>query len=279
MTKCAITGSFDPFTTGHMWLVSEALRMFDEVVVLMAINPSKDYMFTQDQRLEIVRRSVDDFIRGKDRIHVDFTSEDVGMYCKDHDIPQILRGARTSSDFEYEKGMTNYNMRIYDIRTIILTPPSSLVDISSSVVRTHITTQNPAWAYFVSPTAAKYITGIIEGGIMDRPEKPTGNVFIMYGRDMHSHRDPKPNHTEHRWTYQEGVEDRILADTMYVVVAEYNSWNHEGGLTGDSIGESFKVNYVAPAPDYIVDKLDTIRKIQDEVDAYKVSFKLGINHE
>ena len=273
MTKCAITGSFDPFTTGHMWLVSEALRMFDEVVVLMAVNPSKDYMFTQDQRLEIVRRSVDDFIQGKDRVHVDFTSEDVGMYCKDHDIPQILRGARTGSDFEYEQGMSNFNMRIYDIRTIILTPPPSLIDISSSVVRTHITAQNSAWTYFVSPTAAKYITCIIEGGIMDRPEKLNGRVFIMYGRDMHSHVDTThlPDYTGYLWTYPKGVEDKILADTMYVVVAEYNSRR--------SHGESYDVKYVAPAPDYIVDKLTTIRKLQDEVESYKVSFKLGINHE
>lgn len=268
MTKCAVTGSFDPFTTGHMWLVNEALRMFDEVVVLMAVNPDKDYMFTQEQRLEIIRRSVNDFVKDKSRIQIDFTSGDVGRYCNNHGIPQILRGARTSTDFEYEKDMSDFNTRTYDVRTIILTPPSSLTGISSLGVRTHIIAQSSAWEHLVSPTAVKYITGIIEGGIMARPEKPTGNVYIMYGRDMHSHVDTThlPNHTGYLWTYPEGVEDKILADTMYAVVAEYESWEHE---------KCYDVKYVAPVPDYIVNKLDAIQKLQDEIDAYKTSFKLG----
>lgn len=140
-------GTFDPITLGHEDLVRRSCRLFDRVVVAIAANPSKEPMFSVEERVDLARSSLADLdkveVSGYDGLTVDFARE--------HRLGVILRGLRAVSDFEYEFQLANMNRHLAeDVETAFLTPTETYNFISSSLVR-EICSMGGDISEFVSP--------------------------------------------------------------------------------------------------------------------------------
>ena len=98
MKKAVYAGSFDPITNGHLEVLKRSLKIFDEVYLLLAVNPKKRGAFTIEERLSMMRDSVKDM----PNVKVDYYDGLTVDYCKKVGAPSIIRGLRAVSDFEYE---------------------------------------------------------------------------------------------------------------------------------------------------------------------------------
>lgn len=98
MKKAVYPGSFDPITIGHMEILQRAVEVFDEVTILLAVNPNKKSEFTVDERLEMMREATKD-IEG---VKVDFYPGLTVDYCHKIGATHMIRGLRAVTDFEYE---------------------------------------------------------------------------------------------------------------------------------------------------------------------------------
>ncbi|MBC8145831.1 MAG: pantetheine-phosphate adenylyltransferase [bacterium] len=133
MTRTVVyPGTFDPITNGHIDIISRVARMFDHVVVAIAINASKQPMFSHDERVALVVESLRDYanveVKLSDGLIVDF-AEEVGAMA-------IVRGLRAVSDFEYEMQMALMNRRMREsISTIFMMPNEKYTFLSSSIIR------------------------------------------------------------------------------------------------------------------------------------------------
>lgn len=125
-------GSFDPVTRGHLDILERACLVFDRVVVGVLDNPSKSPLFTTEERVDLIRRSIEDTLQivvdTFDGLTVDFAQR-VGAIA-------IVRGLRVTSDFENEFQMTLMNRRLNpDVHTVFLMTSFSNVFISSSIIK------------------------------------------------------------------------------------------------------------------------------------------------
>src|SRR5690349_18907493 len=99
-------GSFDPLTIGHVWMIEQGIRLFDQVVVAIGVNPDKRYAFGLEERVEMLRSST----KGYRNVKVDtFSNQFLIDYARSVGGSHILRGIRSESDYEYERVMRNIN--------------------------------------------------------------------------------------------------------------------------------------------------------------------------
>ena len=133
-TVAIYPGSFDPITNGHIDLVQRALRVFDSVVVAIAINPGKDgSLFTVEERLQMVR---DVFKGSKGRVQADSFQGLLVHYAERKKATVIIRGLRAVSDFEYEFQMAMMNHRLKPkLETFFMMTGESEFYISSRLVK------------------------------------------------------------------------------------------------------------------------------------------------
>ena len=129
-TACAVTGTFDPFTLGHRYLVEKGLEKFDEVHVVVLVNPDKQTEFSPEKRVKLIETSVR---RLGGRVVVAYYEGLTIDYCKENDIQYIIRGVRNEQDFIYEKEMADWNKEHGDVTTILI--PAENSEISSTLVR------------------------------------------------------------------------------------------------------------------------------------------------
>lgn len=133
MHKRAIyPGTFDPITNGHADLIERAANLFSEIVVGVAKNPSKNPLFSLDERVELVREVTADLpnvtVVGFSGLLVDF--------AKHQGATVLIRGLRAVSDFEYEFQLANMNRRLYaELESVFLTPAEENSFISSTLVK------------------------------------------------------------------------------------------------------------------------------------------------
>ena len=140
-------GTFDPITLGHEDLVRRATRLFDRVVVAVAANPSKEPMFSLDERVDLA----ESVLAGLDRVEVMGYSGLTVDFAKQHGLHAIVRGLRAISDFEYEFQLANMNRHLTDeVESVFLTPTETYTYISSSLVR-EICSMGGDISEFVSP--------------------------------------------------------------------------------------------------------------------------------
>lgn len=131
-SKAIYAGTFDPYTNGHQDILDRALKIFDEVTVLVAVSPSKKPMFTTDQRLEMLNNQFKD----NPQVKVDYWEGLLVDYAKKNKIPNIIRGLRPTGDFEIEFQMASMNNKLYpDIETVFLMTEGQNYFISSTLVR------------------------------------------------------------------------------------------------------------------------------------------------
>ena len=129
--KAIFPGSFDPITIGHIEIVKKSLKIFDEVIVAIGTNSEKEYMFSEDQRLNFIIKHFENEKNVKVVAYDCLTFE----LCKKLKLKYIIRGVRNMLDFEYEKNMAEFNRNIGKIETIIITSSNKNSHISSSLVK------------------------------------------------------------------------------------------------------------------------------------------------
>ena len=132
LSRVIYPGTFDPITNGHLDLIERAADMFDEVIIAVAASPSKNTMFTLEERVTFaqqVTQHLDNVSsKGFSGLMVDF--------AKQENANVLIRGLRTTVDFEYEFGLTNMYRRLMPgLESVFLTPAEEHAFISSTIVR------------------------------------------------------------------------------------------------------------------------------------------------
>jgi pantetheine-phosphate adenylyltransferase len=126
-------GSFDPLTIGHLWMIEQGVRLFDQFTVAVGVNPDKKYTFTLEERLTMLREST---ARLKNVTVAAFSNRYLIHYAESIRATHILRGIRTESDYEFERTMRNINGDLDPkVCTVFLMPPRIIAEVSSSMVR------------------------------------------------------------------------------------------------------------------------------------------------
>ncbi|EKY4891261.1 pantetheine-phosphate adenylyltransferase [Vibrio parahaemolyticus] len=130
--KVIYPGTFDPITNGHLDLIERTAKMFDSVTIGVAASPSKNTMFSLDERVNLVHQCCQHLsnvnVVGFSGLLVDF--------AKEQQASILIRGLRTTMDFEYEFGLTSmYRKLLPGLESIFLTPSEEFAFLSSTIVR------------------------------------------------------------------------------------------------------------------------------------------------
>jgi pantetheine-phosphate adenylyltransferase len=133
MEKTAIfPGSFDPFTVGHESIVLRALPLFDKIIIGIGHNINKEYYFPLEKRVEWIKK----IFKGNSKVEVKTYKGLTIDFCKQVNAGYILRGLRTSSDFEYERAVGQMNKAMYPgIETVFFLTMPQHTAINSTIVR------------------------------------------------------------------------------------------------------------------------------------------------
>ena len=130
--RAVYPGTFDPVTYGHIDLIHRAARIFDEVIVAVAHNPSKHPLFSVKERVELLKRAT----RGVKRVVIDQFDSLVVDYAHRKQVMVVIRGLRMISDFEYEFQMALTNRKLADdVETIFLMPSESHAYVSARLIK------------------------------------------------------------------------------------------------------------------------------------------------
>jgi pantetheine-phosphate adenylyltransferase len=133
MKRIAIyPGTFDPITNGHLDVIRRALRIFDHLIVAVAVNDRKIPLFNTEERLGMIRSS----LRGMPRVKADSFQGLLVEYARRRKASAVIRGIRAVSDFEYEFQMALMNRKLCNgIETVYLTPSEQYTYLNSSLVK------------------------------------------------------------------------------------------------------------------------------------------------
>ncbi|WP_294121637.1 pantetheine-phosphate adenylyltransferase [Sphingomonas sp.] len=143
-------GTFDPITFGHLDIIRRGAHLVDRLVIGVTTNPSKEPMFTVEERMQMVRREVAD-VAGVSVVEFDSLLMD---FAESQGATLILRGLRAVADFEYEYQMAGMNQQLNDrIETVFLMADVSLQPIASRLVK-EIARYGGAIDKFVTPAVA-----------------------------------------------------------------------------------------------------------------------------
>lgn len=133
MTKTAIyPGSFDPVTRGHEDIIRRSLAFADKVIVAVAVNVSKQSLFSLEERVDLLERALHDVTNVDVRAFEGLTAD----FARAVGASMVVRGLRAVSDFEYEFQMALMNRQLHSqLETVFLTPALEHTFLSSSLVR------------------------------------------------------------------------------------------------------------------------------------------------
>jgi pantetheine-phosphate adenylyltransferase len=132
MTIAIYPGTFDPITCGHRDIALRAAKLFDKVIIAIALNPKKAPAFTVEERQEMAQET----LAGVPNIEICTFDNLLVHFAKQHNAQAIIRGLRAVSDFDYEFQLAGMNRKLDpEIETVFLTPSEQYTYISSSLVR------------------------------------------------------------------------------------------------------------------------------------------------
>lgn len=151
--KCVFAGSFDPPTLGHKALVEECLKLFDEVIVALMVNPQKSPYFTVEERKEMLRLTLGE----NERIRVVVSEDTVDALMRKEGTQIYVRGIRNGIDLDYENANFYASRKLDENLTAVYLPcPQELLHVSSSLVRNSLHFGTPISDYVTEETE-KYI--------------------------------------------------------------------------------------------------------------------------
>jgi pantetheine-phosphate adenylyltransferase/8-oxo-dGTP diphosphatase len=133
MRRCVYAGSFDPITNGHLWMIEQGARLFDELIVAVGVNPAKTSTFTVEERLESLREVARPF----PAVRVErFEGQYLVHFARSVQAGYILRGIRSEGDYEFERTMRHINSDLDPgVIAVFLMPPREIAEISSSFLK------------------------------------------------------------------------------------------------------------------------------------------------
>lgn len=133
MQRIAIyPGSFDPVTMGHLDIIERGLTLFDKIIVTILQNPSKTYLFSLEERIEMLEDGLGNF----NNVEIDHFDGLLVEYANKRNAHAILRGMRAVSDFEYEFQMALMNRKLHrEIQTVFLMTSLRWIYTSSSIIK------------------------------------------------------------------------------------------------------------------------------------------------
>jgi pantetheine-phosphate adenylyltransferase len=133
MEKIAVfPGSFDPFTVGHESIVNRANSMFDKIIIMIGYNANKKSFFPIEKRLKWINQIFQNQPKIEVRVHEGLTVD----FCKEVNAKYILRGLRTSSDFEYERAIAQVNKKMHpEIETVFLLTLPEHTPVNATIIR------------------------------------------------------------------------------------------------------------------------------------------------
>ena len=132
MPTAIYPGSFDPITNGHLDLIKRALNLFEKLVVAIADNPDKEYLFTTQEREKMVKQA----LKGMENVEVMIFSGLLADLAKQTNASAIIRGLRAVSDFEFEFQMALMNRHLApQTETLFLVPSENFTYLSSSLIK------------------------------------------------------------------------------------------------------------------------------------------------
>jgi pantetheine-phosphate adenylyltransferase len=129
--RAVCPGSFDPVTNGHIDIIARASGLFDEVVVAVGVNKSKNRLFEADERIDMLRRAC----AGYANVSVDGFSGLLTTFCTERGISAIVKGLRAVSDFDYELQMAQMNSSLTDVETVFVPTSPEYSFLASSLVK------------------------------------------------------------------------------------------------------------------------------------------------
>ena len=131
MRKAVCPGSFDPVTNGHIDIVSRASALFDEVVVAVGVNRSKQRLFTAEERIEMLT----EVCAGYPNVTIDSFEGLLTDFCRQNGVHAIVKGLRAVSDFDYELQMAQMNSSLAGIETVFVPTSPEYSFLASSLVK------------------------------------------------------------------------------------------------------------------------------------------------
>jgi pantetheine-phosphate adenylyltransferase len=129
--RAVCPGSFDPVTNGHVDVINRAAGLYDELVVAVLVNPGKAGLFPVEERMDLLRDAVSDL----PNVVIDSFQGLLVDYCREHDLPVIVKGLRAVSDFEYELQMAQMNRELAGVETLFVPTAPQVGHLSSSLVK------------------------------------------------------------------------------------------------------------------------------------------------
>jgi pantetheine-phosphate adenylyltransferase len=129
--RAVCPGSFDPITNGHLDIIGRASRLYDEVYVAVMINKSKQGLFTVEERIALIEEVTAEF----GNVRVESFHGLLVDFCKQRDIPAIVKGLRAVSDFDYELQMAQMNNGLSGVETLFVPTNPTYSFLSSSLVK------------------------------------------------------------------------------------------------------------------------------------------------
>ena len=159
MTIAIYPGSFDPITNGHIDILKSGAEIFDKVIIAVAYNADKEEFLPVSKRAELIQESINDL----HNVEVDCFQGLTVEYAKKRGASVLLRGLRTSFDFEYELQLSQTNHALYDnIKTVFLITKPEYNFISSSCVREILLNKGDITGFVPKPVS-EYLCSIYGG--------------------------------------------------------------------------------------------------------------------
>jgi pantetheine-phosphate adenylyltransferase len=132
MKRAVFPGSFDPLTIGHESIIRRAIPLFDEIIIAVGHNINKQGFFALEDR----KRWIGEVFKDEPKIKIDHFEGLTINYCKKINANYLLRGLRTSADFEYERAIAQVNKAMHEgIETIFLLTMPEHTPVNSTIVR------------------------------------------------------------------------------------------------------------------------------------------------
>lgn len=125
-------GSFDPPTDGHINIIERGLKIFDRVVVAVAVNTSKESLFTADERVKMLH----EIFKGQEKVEIDAFEGLLVNYARKRGIHTILRGLRTVGDYDFESQIALANKTLdHEIEILYMMTEGKYAHLSSSIIK------------------------------------------------------------------------------------------------------------------------------------------------
>ena len=131
MRRAACPGSFDPVTNGHLDIIERASALFDEVVVAVGVNKSKNRLFSPEERIAMLEEAC----AGLPNVRIASFDGLLTDFCKTEDVVAIVKGLRAVSDFDYELQMAQMNSSLADVETVFVPTSPEWSFLASSLVK------------------------------------------------------------------------------------------------------------------------------------------------